>query len=183
VIRWSATLRRRLTGAGTVSVVIVSAPALAIGYSAVAYAEACTGSPVLREAFTCAVPGVSNVDVPDGSTSVDVTAVGGGGGAGDTGAPGGGGAEVIAQLTTQGIDELLVTVASGGEGRDDGGETAGGTSGGGVVVGEYNELATVETDPAGAVQLPVVQFERTGIFVVAIRSSYSIAYVKLRVRG
>jgi hypothetical protein len=49
--------------------------------------------------------------------------------------------------------------------------------------GSYNELATVETDPAGAVQLPVVQFERTGTFVVAIRSSDSIAYVKLRVRG
>ena len=49
--------------------------------------------------------------------------------------------------------------------------------------GEYNELAKVESDPAGAVQLPVVQFERTGTFVVAIRSSDSIAYVKLRVRG
>jgi len=149
VIRWSATLRRRLIGAGTVSVVIVSAPVLASGYSAVAYAEACPDSPVLREDFRCEDPGVSNVDIPEGSTSVDVTAVGGGGGAGNTGAPGGGGAEVTAQLTTQGIDKLLVTVASGGMGRLDGGETAGGTSGGGVVVGEYGSFGDAADSDSG----------------------------------
>jgi len=131
--------RRRLVAAGVVSIVAFSAPVVASGFSSVAHAadapEACAGSPVLREDFTCSVPGVSNVDVPEGSTSVDVTAVGGGGGSGKTGADGGDGAKVTAQLGTQDTEKLLVTVASGGEGwtgsRDD--LRSGGTSGGGDV--------------------------------------------------
>jgi len=150
VIRWSATLRRRLIGAGTVSVVLASAPVLAIGYSAVAYAEACTGSPVLREDFTCSVPGVSNVDVPDGSTSVDVTAVGGGGGSGKNGADGGDGAKVTTQIGTQDTDNLLVTVASGGEGWNNSRtETrSGGTSGGGEI-GSYGSFGDAADSAVG----------------------------------
>jgi len=48
-------------------------------------AEACSGTPSVGTALSCITPGVTNVPIQDGATSVDVVAIGGGGGGGFAG--------------------------------------------------------------------------------------------------
>jgi hypothetical protein len=115
---------------------------------AVSASQACTGSPSLGITFICTTPGVSNIPVPIGATSVDVVVIGGGGGGGSRGGRGGHGAHVSARLAISGIQELLITVASGGQGSVEDSSTnpgvgVGGSSGGGTAgtFGSYGAAA------------------------------------------